>query len=1303
MKHKITFLIIAVFTSMLSAQTVSIEGGSSYASISAAIAAASDGDVIDITGTHTESIDISKAITLRGTDPSTDIIQAAATQGAATSRVIVASGDKNITIENLTVQNGNSADHGGGIFADKVTGLLTLDNVIITNNTTAKNGGGISTGGSNVNFNDCTISNNSTTANGTGGGIHIVPNNGAAIDAVVNVKNSVIHNNTTLKTGGGFVINGNHQYGDKYTITANFENVTIFSNTAGPNGGAGYVVGVDFVAGGSGSVTTGATNTNLNMVHCTVAYNTITASDNGKQGLTFTNANASTGPNFNIYNSIVVSADDNTKKALNFANSNANDVINNILGGLNAFSPVQDLNNQKGKTATFAGLTNALSDEGGNTQVLAIAENSNSDDHCTAATGITLPTVDQIGATREGTPDAGAYEFGGGATPPPSDPTNTVSISGTSYSTIAEAIAAASDGDVIDITGTHTGSFNISKSITLRGTDPTTDIIQAAATQGAATSRVIAIYQPSSQSVNLSVENLTIKNGNTTSISDKRGGGIYVNQNYNGLLSITNCIIEENKGSEGGAIASLGCDVTITNSSIKNNTGTSNGGGLIFTVNAGNPDMQVTISKSLITGNSGTNGGGMYINGNNGNNNIDVTLENTTITDNSATTTGQYAGGGGAIWAKAANSASNIDLKLVHVTINNNTHGYTTGQGVMIRAGLVFAGGGSASTNVEIYNSIIVNGDDVTQKAMHWAKTTPVNIVNSILGGLESAAAANTFLDDAAKNNQKGKTATFAGLTGAFTEEGGNTLVLPITYNSNSDDYCTAATGITLPTVDQRGFDRGNTPDAGAYEFSFNSVWNGTTDSDWATASNWSNGVPTTGVAVRIESAANMPTASSAIDVRNMIMDAGTSFITSSTFAGNLSYTRNLSTDNWYTVSSPVVGETYGDGFVTSNGIASSGDNRAIAPYVTSNDSWAYMQAGAESATFISGKGYSVKLASPGAISFTGTMNVDDTSIALTTSGKGFNLIGNPYPSYINSGSILPNSTSALKTQTLWVWNQSTSSYDTKVTVDAFKIAPGQGFFVKSDGAEGSVLIAEADQSHQSTDTFQRTEARPEIYLTLTDGSASREAKIYFIDNTTTGFDNGYDGEMFGGVANDFAIYTHLVSNSQGKDYAIQSLPRDNYKNIPVGVNAISGTAITIEASTTNFPEGMNIYLEDTSDNSFTLLDAESDFTTTLGSDLNGIGRFYLHTTTGALSTNDVAANNNLSIYTSTRENLRIVGVQNGTANIQLYNILGKEVLKGSFEGNGVNDIALPRLNSGIYIVKIATEKGTINKKIIIQ
>ena len=93
----------------------------------------------------------------------------------------------------------------------------------------------------------------------------------------------------------------------------------------------------------------------------------------------------------------------------------------------------------------------------------------------------------------------------------------------------------------------------------------------------------------------------------------------------------------------------------------------------------------------------------------------------------------------------------------------------------------------------------------------------------------------------------------------------------------------------------------------------------------------------------------------------------------------------------------------------------------------------------------------------------------------------------------------------------------------------------------------GSTVFTESNQV-SNDGTFQNTETRTEIYLTLSNQTASREAKIYFIDNTTTGFDNGYDGEMFGGVANDFAIYTHLVSNSQGKDYAIQSLPRDNYK-----------------------------------------------------------------------------------------------------------------------------------------------------------
>ena len=203
----------------------------------------------------------------------------------------------------------------------------------------------------------------------------------------------------------------------------------------------------------------------------------------------------------------------------------------------------------------------------------------------------------------------------------------------------------------------------------------------------------------------------------------------------------------------------------------------------------------------------------------------------------------------------------------------------------------------------------------------------------------------------------------------------------------------------------------------------------------------------------------------------------------------------------------------------------------------------------------------------------------------------------------------------------------------------------------------------------------------------------------------TTGFDVGYEGELFNGVSNPLAIYTHLVADSEGKNYQVQSLPTNNYENmiVPVGVNATSGSAITIDASTNNLPEGVNIYLEDKQDNSFTLLNADTNFNSTLENDLSGIGRFYLHTTSESLSTAALGIDSNISIYKSSSDNIRIVGVQNGTANVQMYNMLGKEVLKTSFEGNGVNDIKLINISTGVYILKIALENGTINKKIIIQ
>jgi hypothetical protein len=414
MKYIITFLLFAVFSTVVTAQTVSISG-TSYPTISAAITAAVDGDIVNITGLHTESLVIDKNITIRGTNPANDIVQAAETalSNGAGSRVInvgaPAAANLTVTIENLTIRNGNSPANGGGINVDKVTGLVTLRNLIITNNYTATNGGGLGIAGSNMLVTGCSILNNNATLDG--GAIIAAPNNGSAANSTLDIKQSLINGNIG-RNGGGMYINGNNGFGNDYTISVNVENSTISNNsTFSPAGGNGG--GAVFCTSFPLTTNTSIGNSNLRFIHTTV-YNNSHA-NLIRAGLQFA-GNAATPTNFSAYNSIIVAVDDLNTKAINFANTNTTNVVNCILGGLNlAPALIDDVakNNQKGKTATQSGLTGTLTNEGGSTQVIAITPASAAVNFCTGVTGVTIPTVDQRGYARAGVQDAGAYELDG--------------------------------------------------------------------------------------------------------------------------------------------------------------------------------------------------------------------------------------------------------------------------------------------------------------------------------------------------------------------------------------------------------------------------------------------------------------------------------------------------------------------------------------------------------------------------------------------------------------------------------------------------------------------------------------------------------------------------------------------------------------------------------------------------------------------------------------------------------------------------------------------------------------------------
>ncbi|WP_087564578.1 T9SS type A sorting domain-containing protein [Polaribacter sp. SA4-10] len=535
------------------------------------------------------------------------------------------------------------------------------------------------------------------------------------------------------------------------------------------------------------------------------------------------------------------------------------------------------------------------------------------------------------------------------------------------------------------------------------------------------------------------------------------------------------------------------------------------------------------------------------------------------------------------------------------------------------------------------------------------------------------------------------------------------------------------------------------------------STWTGTTNTDWATATNWSsNSVPTATSSPVIPNVTNSPIiSSSTVAVANNITidasatltvneggsltmdgnltqngtfniksDATTngSLIVKGTATGNVTYLRFVTANAdiskaWHLISSPVNGHNIA-GFLP--GMAKNGTKRGIAPYINTNGvnaKWAYYSEGDTPGAFTNGKGYTLKLdhaliPNGIALDFVGTLNTNNAGVAITVNATGdqYNAIGNPYTSYIDGGTFLSNnSIGILAEPTIWLWdskaNSNVGEYITKNFANAYKIAPGQGFFVKAL-ATGTVNLLEAMQTHSGGGTFLKQENRPEIKLSIKEGTTIKSAEIFYIENKTTGFDDGYDSSLFTGVSNPFAIYTQLVLDNKGKNLAIQTLPNSNYENmvVPIGVNTAADVEITFSLNASNFTSDLKIFLEDRATNTFTRLDeANSAYKITPSTTLNGIGRFYIHTSRSTLTIEDIGLEN-VSVFKTDTSTLRITGLQNNSkTNVTLFNLLGKQVFNTSFKSNGVKDIALPKLATGVYVVKLKTDKGNLSKKIILE
>ena len=460
----------------------------------------------------------------------------------------------------------------------------------------------------------------------------------------------------------------------------------------------------------------------------------------------------------------------------------------------------------------------------------------------------------------------------------------------------------------------------------------------------------------------------------------------------------------------------------------------------------------------------------------------------------------------------------------------------------------------------------------------------------------------------------------------------------------------------------------------------------------------------------------------------------------SGTTSGNITYNRFVNyadSGEWDLIGSPVDGLSISS-FVSTNTsgtatLATNGSAYAVGYYDNSTDAWINYTTGTVGAAgnFDIGRGYQMGTVSGGTqnLAFTGTISSSDetqsvinNNAANSGAGRRWNLVANPYPSFINANDDADNTNNFLTTNVnqidssflaIYGWDADGTGYTARGhdfnSNSSVYIAPGQAFFIASDDVSGeNITFTEAMQtvSPASSDDFISGDnmENTEVFLRLYNyDELIEDTHIKFQDNMTLGLDPGYDlGDYFQGSA----LTTRLIENDQGFNFAHQQLPLSAMESavIPLVINQPAGQEFRINLHTATIPDP-NVYLEDVEEGTFTNL-YEDDFVYTPTTDLEGVGRFFIHMSSNTMSNEEVSTSllNAYKQIDASYITIEGLATQSSETKVSLYNILGREVLSTTLNNNmGTQTISTIGLSTGIYVIELESGNDRLTKKLVIR
>lgn len=375
--------------------------------------------------------------------------------------------------------------------------------------------------------------------------------------------------------------------------------------------------------------------------------------------------------------------------------------------------------------------------------------------------------------------------------------------------------------------------------------------------------------------------------------------------------------------------------------------------------------------------------------------------------------------------------------------------------------------------------------------------------------------------------------------------------------------------------------------------------------------------------------------------------------------------------------------------------------------YDEPSSTWIALQTGDPLST---PNGFSVLHPQEQLVEYFGNLNSGDYSVSITTTGGGWNLVGNPYPSAMVWDSVYEISTNI--NTAIYYYNPTISNYSYYVlgggsgpgqgVNNGTNIIPAtQGFFVFAD-YNGTFMTSNNARGHFNQPFYKKEQ--PEMtneFIRLSVSSAGYEDELLVRIGKDAGllYDSHCDAKKLFSFKEEVP---HIFAVAGEDNLAIQTFSlAGNSTIIPLGFKTAGEGDFTINFKELTVDAATYVYLEDKLFNSFMdLREVPSyDFHTV---EAYNTSRFALHFTSLPVDIGDDPENaHNISLYVNGNE----VFIQTDkptmltNAVLNIYHIDGKIASTHPLMPSDLQKVSL-NLVKGIYVARVVSSSNLITKKI---